>query len=607
MDTTHNDPRGAGATPGRWLRLLGLGAILGAAPADAAPPQERPGADLMVRNARVITVDRAGRIARAVLIRGERIAAVGTDAEVAAQAGPDARTVDAGGNSLLPGLHDSHVHPVGAAMSEADHSIPAFDSIKAVRAYVADRAKVQPAGTWIVVQYAFPTRFAEGRLPARAELDEVAPDHPVVLQAGPAGVANAKALAVSGITKDTPDPPAGRIVKDAATGEPTGLLRNAYSALKGLPAYAYGGEPEPDLGRLKELFRRYNERGLTSIADRAAGGSALAAYRTLRDRGDLTVRINATRVLKATTGDRAALAGAMDKLAGHDAPGGREPDGPTGVGDRWVRIGPLKVFLDGGMLNGTAAMREPWGVGPTYQITDPDYRGLLFVPPEQLAIIAEEAARRGWQMTAHAAGERAMDTLLDAYMQADRAVGIRGRRWLITHANFTSAANLRRCAELGVNADVQPAWLYEDSRVLLGVLGPARMAWFHPYRKWLDAGVIIGGGSDHMIREDPLAATNPWDPWLGIYVAVTRNTRGAGVLNADQRLTRIEALRLYTINNALLHSEEADKGSIEPGKLADLILVDRDPLTCPDEDLRTTRVLWTMVGGKVVAGAPGTQ
>ena len=601
MNTTHNDPCGAGATTGRWLCILGLGAAL----AGAARAEDKPAADLIVRNANVITVDRESRIARAVLVRGERIAAVGTDEEMKSLAGPDPRTIDAGGRTLLPGLYDSHVHPVGAAMSEADHPIPAFDSIKAVRAYIADRVKAQPAGTWIVVQYAFPTRFAEGRLPARAELDEVAPDHPVVVQAGPAGVANAKALAVSGITRATPDPPAGRIVKDAATGEPTGLLRNAYSALKGLPAYAYGGDPEPDLGRLKELFHHYNERGLTSIADRSASESALAAYRTMRDRGDLTVRINATRVLKATAGDRAAIVGAMNKLAGYDGPG--EPNGPTGVGDRWVRIGPLKVFLDGGMLNGTAAMREPWGVGPTYQITDPEDRGLLFVPPEKLAIIAEEAARRGWQMTAHAAGERAMDTLLDAYMQADRAVGIRGRRWLITHANFTSAANLRRCAALGVNADVQPAWLWHDTRVLLGVLGPARMAWFHPYRKWLDAGVVIGGGSDHMIREDPLAATNPWDPWLGIYVAVTRATRGAGVLNADQRLTRIEALRLYTINNALLHSEEADKGSIEAGKLADLILVDRDPLTCAEEDLRGTAVVWTMVGGKVVAGNLGAK
>ena len=153
-------------------------------------------------------------------------------------------------------------------------------------------------------------------------------------------------------------------------------------------------------------------------------------------------------------------------------------------------------------------------------------------------------------------------------------------------------------------ADLQPAWLYKDTRTLLKVLGPRRMEWFHPYRKWLDAGVTIGGGSDHMIRLDPIQSTNPWDPWLGIWVAATRTTEGAGVFNPDQKLTRTEALRFYTINNARLHFEEHDKGTIEPGKLADLILVDRDPLTCPDDQLAGTRVLWTMVGGKTVYKAP---
>jgi predicted amidohydrolase YtcJ len=197
-----------------------------------------------------------------------------------------------------------------------------------------------------------------------------------------------------------------------------------------------------------------------------------------------------------------------------------------------------------------------------------------------------------------------MDELLTAYEHADRTIGIRNRRWLITHANFTSAENLKRCADLGVGADLQPAWIWKDTRTLLGVLGPRRMAWFHPYRKWLDAGLVIGGGSDHMIRTDPIQATNPWDPWLGVYVAVSRRFEGGGVHEPDQRLTREEALRFYTVNNARLHFEEREKGTIAPGKLADLILVDRDPLTCPEEDLPATQVLWTMVGGRWVHGAP---
>lgn len=554
--------------------------------------------DVLIHNTKVITLDPADRIAEAVGIQGDRIVAVGTRAEVERRAGPNTRRIDAGGKALLPGLYDSHVHPLGASASEADHPIPSFGSLGDVKTYIAERARVQPKGTWIVVRYAFPTRLKESRFPTRAELDAIAPEHRVLHQGGPAGVVNTKALVDSGITRDTPDPPAGRIVKDPKTGEPTGMMRNAYSVLKGLPKDAYGGNAATEEARLTELFRRYNARGLTSIADRSASESALRIYRSLRDRGALTVRVNATRVLSPPFTGREAIIKSLNTLASYDTLA--EPNGPTGVGDHWVRIGPLKVFLDGGMLNGTAYMRAPWGVGPAYQITEPEYRGLLFIDREILGTIAEEAARRGWQMTAHCAGEAGMDELLTAYERADRAIGIRDRRWLITHANFTSAENLKRCATLGVGADLQPAWLWKDTRTLLSVLGPKRMEWFHPYRKWLDAGLTIGGGSDHMIRLDALEATNPWDPWLGIWVAVTRRAENAGVLNPDQRLSRAEALRFYTINNAKLHFEEREKGTIEPGKLADLILVDRDPLTCPEDDLRATQVLWTMLGGKLL-------
>lgn len=155
-------------------------------------------------------------------------------------------------------------------------------------------------------------------------------------------------------------------------------------------------------------------------------------FRNLRDAGELTLRVNATRILSPSFGDRATILKAMNALAAYDAMGE-----PSGVSDHWVRIGPLKLFLDGGMLNGTAYMRDPWGVGLTYQITESDYRGLLFVPPAPLCLIAEEAARRGWQMTAHTAGEAGMDVLLDAFEAADRVVGIQWRRWLVAHANFT--------------------------------------------------------------------------------------------------------------------------------------------------------------------------
>jgi predicted amidohydrolase YtcJ len=293
-------------------------------------------------------------------------------------------------------------------------------------------------------------------------------------------------------------------------------------------------------------------------------------------------------------GSREVIAKRFEGLPGENGRGG-----PTGTGDEWVRVGPIKLFVDGGMLNGTAYMRTPWPKGPTHQVTEDDYRGLLFIPPDQLKMVCEEAARRKWQVTAHTAGEAAMDVLLDAYEFADRVAPIKEMRFCITHANFPSRHNLERCKALNVCADVQPAWLYKDGATQLQILGAERMDWFQPYKTWLGY-TTIGGGSDHMIRYDPFEATNPWSPWLGIWVAVTRKLERGGVHRPEECLTREQAVRLYTINNAYLHREEKDKGSLEVGKLGDLILIDRNILTCPADDIRGTKVLLTVVDGKVV-------
>ena len=192
-----------------------------------------------------------------------------------------------------------------------------------------------------------------------------------------------------------------------------------------------------------------------------------------------------------------------------------------------------------------------------------------------------------------------MDVLLDAYEFVNRATPIKDRRFCITHANFPSKRNLERCKQLGVVADVQPAWLYKDGTTLLNVLGKERVRWFQPYKSWL-AYTVVGGGSDHMLRFDPVGSTNPWDPWLGMAVALHRTTERGTILVPEEALTREQAIRLYTINNAYLHHEEKEKGSLEPGKLADLIMIDRDVLTCPVKDVAKTQVLLTVVGGRVV-------
>ncbi len=551
-------------------------------------------ADLIVHHGKVVTLDDKDRVVEAIAVKDGRIVAVGEDKTVLRHKGPKTRVIDAGGRTVLPGLYDSHVHPVSAATSELVEPIPNLKSLEDVFAHIRKKASELPEGDWIVLRFTFPTRLKEARFPTIEELDRAAPKHPVRYNAGPADMVNTMALKVSGVTRDTPNPEAGVIVRDPKTGEPTGLLRNAGSVLKvktaPRPASAKKGDRRE---AVKKLFHLYNSLGLTSIADRNADRSALDLYHGLHAKGELTLRINVARSFSAH-GSREEIVRRLEALPGKDGKGG-----PTGTGGIWIRIGPIKFFLDGGMLNGTAYMRQPWPKGPTYQIVEDDYRGLLFVPPDQVKMLVGEAVKRRWQVTAHTAGEGAMDVLLDAYDFVNRQTPIKDMRLCITHANFPSQENLERCRRLGVCADVQPAWLWKDGATLNRVLGARRIRWFQPYKSWLKY-TTVGGGSDHMIKLDPIEATNPWNPWLGLAVTLTRRTENGPVLVPDERLTRKEALRMYTVNNAYLHHEEKEKGTLEVGKLGDAIVIDRDFLTCPVEDIPDTRVLWTVVGGRVV-------
>jgi predicted amidohydrolase YtcJ len=570
-----------------------LASLFLAFPVPATPAQPENPADLIVHNGKVLTVDEKFSVAEAVAVRDGKIVAVGSSADVLKRKGPKTRVIDAGGKTVLPGLYDSHTHPSSVVGSEVGDPIPDLRSVPEVLDHIRKRAAATPEGQWIVIRYAFPTRLKEGRFPTKAELDAAAPKHPVLYHAGPAGITNSMGLKVSGITRDTKNPGSGQIVKDPATGEPTGLLRNALGLLKGVPGGGGGASAEKRREATKKLFSLYNEHGITSISDRNAGRGDLDLYLSLQKAGELTVRVNVARSF-SPGGTREEIAKRLDELPGKDGRGG-----PTGVGDDWVRIGPIKMFTDGGMLSATAYMRKPWPKGDAYQIYDDDYRGLLFVKAEQLQIVAEEAAKRKWAVTSHTAGEGAMDVLLDAYETANRITPIKDLRFCITHANFPSQYNLERCKRLGVCADVQPAWLYKDGNTLLRDLGPERMRWFQPYKSWAEY-TVIGGGSDHMLRFDPRDSTNPWDPWLGIWEAITRKLERGGVHQPDECLTREQALRLYTINNAYLGREEKVKGSLEVGKLGDLIVIDRDYPTCPPDDVKDTKVLLTVVGGKVV-------
>ncbi len=564
-------------------------------------------ADVVIRNAHVITVNPNQPTAEAIALRGDKIIFVGENRAVKKFVGPNTRFIEAHGKTILPGMYDSHVHSYRASVSEMNGGAPFIRSIADAQQWIRKQVRAKPPGSWIILERVYATRLLEGRLPTKSELDQAAPHNPVHWNSGPVSVANSKALEISGITRATPNPTPGEIVKDE-NGEPTGLLRNAAQLLKGASS-AFKPTDAEQRAAVKKLHALYNQQGITSIGERRTETEAIDLFRDLAKSGELTVRMNCTRMMEPVPKtidealkklDELTFGVGETKLSTANTEHRTSKYGPTGLGDDWVRIGPLKILLDGGMLIGTAYMREPWGVSDIYQITDPNYSGLLNVKPEILNPLYLEAAGRGWQLAAHCTGEASPDVLLDCYENIHGQMDIRARRFLVTHANFQFADSLKRFQRMGIVADVQPAWLYKDGASLLQILGERRMRFFQPLKTCFDQGICIGGGSDHMVQLDSFDSTNPWNPWLGMWIAITRQTERGGVDKPEQCLSREQALRLYTINNAYLNFEERKKGSLEPGKLADLIMIDRDVLTCPVDEIKRTKVLLTMVGGKIV-------
>jgi predicted amidohydrolase YtcJ len=346
------------------------------------------------------------------------------------------------------------------------------------------------------------------------------------------------------------------------------------------------------LWAIRAMQQRYHAVGITSMIDRGQTAPGWAAYQDLHRGGALTLRTYMTWLVSAK-GTPDAVRQEIERIPVH-----------TGDGDDVLRVGSLKTVIDGGILIGTAYLREVYGLNTAvYGYKDPDYRGVNNIPKENLAEMARTAARLGWQMTAHAAGGGAIDALLEAYETADRTIPIRDRRFTVSHGNFPDAQAIARAKKLGVVFDCQPAWHHYDGPALKDVFGPRRMEHFIPLRSLLDAGIVVAGGSDHMIRFDSRNAINPYHPFFGMWMTITRQTVDGAVLGPEQKITREEALRLWTLNGAYLTFEEKQKGSIEPNKLADFAVIDKDYQTIPENEIKTIETLLTVVGGKPVFGS----
>ena len=575
------------------LALLALLALLAASllleqTALAAEP------DLILHHGKVVTVNSKFSVQQAMAITGNRITAVGDNESVLRLKGPGTTVTDLEGKLLLPGLIDSHVHPE-AAMTEFDHSIPDMETIRDVLDYIRERARVQKEGEWIQVAQVFITRLREQRYPTRAELDAAAPRHPVIFSTGPDASLNSLALKLSGIDKDfkVTDGGAGFIEKDARTGEPTGILRNCTRFVKLKPAGKQATDEE-HYRRTLQLFKDYNSVGITAVCDRDASPPAITRYKQMLDRGDLTARIAISHHID-TLGPLEEIRNRIREVAKN----------PLCQPNPMLRIIGIKTYLDGGMLTGSAYMNEPWGVSAIYAITDPNYRGVLFIPAERLRPIVETAMECGLQFTAHSVGDGAVRTLLEVYEEINRTRPIQKTRPCITHSNFMSRESVEKLARLGVLVDVQPAWLYLDTRTLVKQFGYDRLRYFQPLRSIFESGAIAGGGSDHMQKIGSLRAINPYNPFLGMWTAITRQARWYdGRLHAEEALSREQAIRFYTWNNARILFLEDQVGSLEPDKLADFIVLNTDLLQCGEDEIKNAQVLRTYLNGKLVFSRP---
>ncbi len=558
----------------------------------AACTMENP-PDMIIINGKILTVDEQFTIAEALAISEDRIIAVGSNGDIRKLADRHCKIIDAAGKTVIPGIIDAHLHPEMASLSEIEETIPDVHSISELLDWIRSQTTTKQEGEWIIFPKMFFTRLIDLRQPRLSELDSVAPSHPVFLDGSYGGMINTAAMQVSGINKKTVHK---GILKDNKTGKLSGFIRaSAFNLLQLPPQRALTPQYREDA--LLAMLKRYNRYGITSLCSGAGDFESFAMYRDLGDEGKLTMRICQNIILRLNTVDKASML--VDTINAFNF--------VTGDGNEWARIAAVKVFLDGGILTGTAYLREPWGdkARSIFDVRDPNYRGVVNYSPEELLAIVTAANENNWKFTAHSTGGGGVDLLLDVYEEVDKMKSIKDKRFSIIHGNFFTDRAIERMSELGVYADMQPAWFYKDADAMKKILGEKRIESFHPYRSMMDAGVVVNGGSDHMVKWDADASINPYNPFLAMWTIITRTTERNTVIMPSEAITREEALRMYTINNAYASFEESIKGSIEPGKLADLVMLSDDFLDCPVDQIRDIQSELTMVGGKIVYASDG--
>jgi predicted amidohydrolase YtcJ len=529
---------------------------------------------VVLRNANVITMDSRQPAAQAVAIGDGRIVAVGSNDSMQAWTTSTTHVHDLGGRTLLPGFYDSHNHMLLTGMSLAAVDLSAASRVEDVLQAMARRADSVPAGQWLVSSARWhESQLVERRFPTRTELDRASSSHPILLQRGGHNVvANSRALELAGIAADSPNPDGGTFVRDA-TGDLTG---HAIGAAAAQIRARMPTPPEHILhAALQRVEQAYNAAGITSVIDPGLGPAEIDAYRHF---ASPTVRAAVMWRLNPGFGD-APLQHALAQLqSGAIRP---ERDGA------WTRVLAIKLGVDGGVEAGY--YREPYAFAD-----DPlNPRGKPYMSQANLEAFCAAAARAGWQVGAHCVGDAAIDATLQAFTLANDTASIVGRRWTLIHMMYAREDHWATANRLGAIVTAQQPLLYALADGFRTYIGGERTRDIEPLRMYLDrSDQPVGGGSDSPVT--------PFEPLLGIWSSVTRETQVAGVQGPEWRISSDEALRMYTLNSAYAAFEEDRKGSIEVGKLADLVVLDADPRAAEPEALREIKVTQTFVDGRSV-------
>jgi predicted amidohydrolase YtcJ len=513
-----------------------------------------PSADLILHNANIITMDANCPSAQLVAVKGDRILAVGDNDLLVEVRGAKTKVIDGGGRAVVPGFNDAHCHIFGSVRKRRtiDLSPKSVKSIADIKAAIRKRALSTPQGQWIIGSDYHEFYLAEKRHPNRRDLDEASPDHPVVLlhRSMHASVLNSRALALAGITKETPEPEGGVIDRELDTGEPSGILfeMSAYVRDKLLPPLS-----ENELaGGIAALDKHYLEMGITSLQDASVGNdhARWEIFKRIKDKGGLKSRLS--------------MMFGFDSLAQF-----QEKGVAFGAGDGGLRLGGVKFLLS-------------------------EARGRLQPPLDELKEQALAAHNAGFQLAIHCVEPGTVEAALATLEYIASRSSLKGRRHRLEHVSECPPELFERLEKLEAVVVTQPNFIYHNGERYLATVSPERRRWLYRIGSFLGAGLVVAAGSDSPVAPD--------NPWLGIYAAVTRRAESRQQLLPNEAISVPQALAMYTTSAAYASFEEDGKGSISQGKLADMVILSADPLTSPPEGLKDIRVEMTIIGGKVAWG-----